>query len=116
MAATTPTEYLAVAAEIGVAEVVVMEDRARVVRRGRVTLARGLYRVRTEGVAPVVSDKTVTGRLRSGPKGVRLVEARVVRELRTVAEVPSGDPAALNRQLADLNRQIKREGVSRTTE
>lgn len=49
-------------AAIPVDEVTLMEDRARVVRRGAVELEPGLHRLRVEGVAPILADKTLAAR------------------------------------------------------
>jgi uncharacterized protein (TIGR02231 family) len=68
----------AMAAELPVVEVVVLEDRARVIRRGTVTLAVGQTRVRVTGVAPVMVDKTAMAR---APCGVEIVDVRVEREV-----------------------------------
>ncbi len=65
--------------EAPVREVAVLEDRARVTRRGRVTVAAGSSRVRVEGVAPVLVDKTLTASVRGGP-GARVNDVRAVRE------------------------------------
>lgn len=99
-------EYEPLPAEIPVAEVTVMEDRARIVRRGRVSLPSGLVRLRAEGVAPVASDKTLGGRITSGPKGARLVETRIVREVRAREELSPADPAAIEERLAGLRRRL----------
>ncbi|MGE0790408.1 MAG: mucoidy inhibitor MuiA family protein [Sandaracinaceae bacterium] len=45
-----------------VAVVTVMEDRARVTRRGEVRLGPGIHRLRVAGVAPVLVDKSLAAR------------------------------------------------------
>lgn len=56
-------------------EVVLLEDRAHVYRRGRIELTAGRNRVRIDAVAPVLVDKTLT----VGAGAASLVSARVVR-------------------------------------
>lgn len=65
--------------EAPVREVTLQEDRARVVRTGQAELPAGVVRVRVQGVAPVLSDKTLTGAV--AEDGARVADARVVREL-----------------------------------
>ncbi len=48
--------------DIPIREVTLMEDRARVVRRGTVELPAGLSRLSIAGVAPVLADKTLAAR------------------------------------------------------
>ncbi len=62
---------------IGVREVAVLEDRARVVRRGKVTLGAGQHRIVVDGVAPVLVDKTLT----ATATGARVLDVRCRREL-----------------------------------
>jgi uncharacterized protein (TIGR02231 family) len=58
---------MAIDAIAPIAEVTVLEDRARIVRRGTVTLPRGPVTVVVSGVAPVIVDKTVTARFAPAP-------------------------------------------------
>ena len=68
-----------VAAALAIAEVVVFEDRARVIRRGRVTVAAGQARLEVAPVAAVVIDKSVLVRLVGGP--AQVLDVRVRREV-----------------------------------
>jgi uncharacterized protein (TIGR02231 family) len=89
----------ALTALLPVAEVTLLEDRARVVRRGRISLPAGQVRVRIEGVAPVLSDKSLVVRIApsgSTDSAARCVDVRCDRTLAVwqTAPVPdSGDPA-----------------------
>jgi uncharacterized protein (TIGR02231 family) len=60
-----------------IAEVTVLEDRAHVVRRGRISLESGQVRICIEGVAPVLADKTLLARIEG--ESARVVDARVQR-------------------------------------
>ena len=60
-----------------VVEVTVLEDRARVVRRGVATVAVGQQRLVVAGVAPVLVDKTLAARASAG----RVLDVRCRREL-----------------------------------
>jgi uncharacterized protein (TIGR02231 family) len=73
----------AIAAELPVVEVVVLEDRARVTRRGTVQLPAGQSRVRVSGVAPVLVDKSAIARAPAGAAGaaVDIIDVRVGREV-----------------------------------
>lgn len=86
-------------------EVTLMEDRARVVRRGAVTLSAGRHRLVVRGVAPVLSDKTLIARSTTArvddasvarrrlhrpedrADAVRALEARVDEQARAVREL-----------------------------
>jgi uncharacterized protein (TIGR02231 family) len=63
--------------EARVDEVTVLEDRARVVRRGAVVLPAGQSRLVVRGVAPVVVDKTLTAVASAG----RVLDVRCKRRL-----------------------------------
>ena len=64
-----------IAAALPATSVLVLEDRARVERRGAVELPAGASRVVIAGVTPVVADKTVIAR----DVGVEVIDARVRR-------------------------------------
>ncbi|MFV8751733.1 mucoidy inhibitor MuiA family protein [Nannocystaceae bacterium ST9] len=72
-------------ASVPVVEVTLLEDRALVVRRGTIDLPPGRSRLRLEGVAPVLVDKTLTASLRARegeaelPEGVRVRDAKLAR-------------------------------------
>jgi len=59
------------------AAVLVLEDRARVERRVKVAVAAGASRLRLDGVAPVLADKSVVARA----VGAEVVDVRVRREV-----------------------------------
>jgi uncharacterized protein (TIGR02231 family) len=95
-----------------VVEVTLFEDRARVVRRGSASLPAGTARVRVEGVAPVLSDRTLTVAVDPAAEGARALDARVVR--RVVTRPPEGSGAAahdlerLERERDALDRELAR--------
>jgi len=91
-----------VLAQTPVDTVTVTEDRAHVQRRGKVKLQAGVQRVRIEGVAPVVADKTLRVRA-SG--GVNVGEAKVVR--RVVTTEPEEQLAALQTELDRSVRELE---------
>jgi uncharacterized protein (TIGR02231 family) len=62
---------------VNIAAVTVLEDRARVTRRGAVQLPAGQSTVKIEGVAPVLVDKTLTARAEQG----RVLDVRCRRAL-----------------------------------
>ncbi|MFO7564730.1 MAG: mucoidy inhibitor MuiA family protein [Enhygromyxa sp.] len=70
----------ALAAEVPVAEVTLLEDRALVVRRGVLELPPGRSRLQIDGVAPVMVDKTLAASLALPPGASK--EAELPEELR----------------------------------
>lgn len=101
---------LAQVVEIPIAEVTLLEDRAHVVRRGRVSVVQGAPRVRVAGVAPVLADKSVGARVlavlgQGQGAAVRVVDAQVLRR-RVIA--PEDRPEAV-RELDETREVIERE-------
>lgn len=93
--------------EAPVREVTLLEDRARVVRRGAAKLGPGTTRLRIDDVAPVISDKTLT--VRASGEGVRVVDARVVRRAITRADGDGAPPesvAALEQERDRLDAEL----------
>lgn len=90
-------------AALAPAEVVVFEDRARVLRRGRVALAAGQTRLVVAPCAPVLVDKTVVARVVEGSAVVRDVAVR-----REVAPWRTGDddPRAAAAERAALRTRL----------
>jgi uncharacterized protein (TIGR02231 family) len=92
--------------ELPVSEVTLLEDRAQVVRSGKVALKAGPNMLRIEGVAPVLVDKTLAGRLDEGSKA-ELVDLKVKRR-RLVQESDRPEEVA---ELQRLARELKVEGA-----
>jgi uncharacterized protein (TIGR02231 family) len=90
--------------EAPISEVTLMEDRARVLRRGTVKLAAGRHQLRVFGVAPVLVDKSLLLEAADSKSKLRIVDARVHREMviRTDATPEASDP---NSELVDLRSQ-----------
>ena len=83
--------------------VLLLEDRAQVIRRGTIELAAGSKWLRIDGATPLVADRTLTARL---PKGVRLDEIVVHRRWRIgVAEQPP-DAAAVTAEVRRLTNLL----------
>lgn len=92
--------------EVPAREVTLLEDRARVVRRGTVQLPKGVVRVRVEGVAPVLADKTLTGTVAT--EGAKIADLRVVREyVIGYDEAQEEEAEALERELRELDASIE---------
>jgi hypothetical protein len=94
--------------EVPVVEVVVLEDRAVVKRRGAVALEAGTNRVRIPGVAPVLQDVSLRAQIADEPKGVRVTDGRICRALRVRRRDKPEAVAALEARI--------RETVERFTE
>lgn len=95
-----------VGATLPVAKVTLFEDRAHVLRRGRVALPAGSIVLQLSGVAPVVADRTLRCRVLTGPAGAKVVEARM-RRLKVIlaAERPE-EVRERTRQLEALTREL----------
>lgn len=82
-------------------EVVLLEDRAQVVRAGRGVLPAGRVKLRVEGVSPVLADKTLGVELGAQARGIRVVQARVHRR----HVVRSGPPQDAFAEIENLARE-----------
>ncbi len=96
-------------AEIAVAEVTLLEDRAVVRRRGRLMLPPGRSRVHIGSVAPVLVDKTLAGELTTPdgepvPDGVDVRDVRLVRKWITQDADRPADVAELAAEIRDKAR------------
>jgi len=92
-----------------VAEVVVLEDRAQILRRGRVQLSAGANRLAISGLAPVLADKTLVAA--SPAAGVRIADAHV-RRARNAREARPAELAGIEaglRRLAEERNALERE-------
>jgi uncharacterized protein (TIGR02231 family) len=88
------------------------EDRARVVRRGRVELPAGPSRLEVHGVAPVISDASLAVALE--PASARVLEARVRRRALPLRRDP-GSPHEVERleaELEALDREIDADAAA----
>ncbi len=90
-----------ISADLRIDEVTVFEDRAQVVRRGGVRVPAGNVTLRTTGVAPVLSDRTMTATILSSADGVRVSDLRARRELRPQAERQQTQAGELERLLKE---------------
>lgn len=61
--------------------VTLLEDRAQVRRIGKLNLAQGLWRIRVEQVAPVLSDKSLRAEFVEDYPGARIDDVRVRRKM-----------------------------------
>lgn len=69
-----------------VATVTLLEDRALVRRVGQVNLNQGLWRIKVENVAPVLSDKSLRAEFTGDYPGARIDDVRVRRQMRVLEE------------------------------
>lgn len=111
---------------VPIVKVTLFEDRAHVSRRGATTLAAGTSRLRIEGVAPALSDKTLFAS--SGDPSVRVVHARVERvavaergerpeRLRGLEQSLRDAQHELQTLVAERNREARRQvSLARATE
>lgn len=97
----------ALAASVPVVEVTLLEDRGLVARRARLRLPPGRSRLRIEGVAPVLVDKTLAAALgdpdgKQLPEGLRVRDVRIERWRVTREQDRPADVAQLQARLRDL--------------
>lgn len=93
-----------------IVEVTVLEDRAQVVRRGRITVPHGASDLVVDGVAPILVDKTLTGSVVGGSlAGLRVERIRLDRE----ADRPEA-VRALDEEASELRRQRDRAKTDAT--
>ena len=94
--------------DLPICEVTLLEDRARVLRRGLVTLESGIAGVLIDAVAPTIADKTLLVRVKSGE--AKVADASVRRRLVVQRGDSSADPdsvAGLTARGEELERNIK---------
>lgn len=93
-------ERQASTANVPIALVTLLEDRAHVTRRATLALGSGVTRITVEAVSPIIADKSLVAKSPS----LTVVDARVVRR----AALPSdgGDLRALRRELEQLDDEI----------
>ena len=84
-----------------VVRVVLLEDRAQVIRRADLALAAGTHSLRIADVTPLLADRTLTAR---APDGLRLDESRVRRQWRIGADERPPEAAEIGREIRRLQR------------
>ncbi len=100
---TTISTAISTAITTAVSEVVLLEDRAQILRTGHLELQAGFCRIMIENVAPILADKTLSVHLPEAPE-VTISDVRVVRLQRTAAELDE----------RDLNKLLQHEKGLRT--
>lgn len=85
-----------------VATVTLLEDRALVRRVGQVNLNQGLWRIKVENVAPVLSDKSLRAEFSGDYPGARIDDVRVRRLMRVLEEERPEEIKALLAELRSL--------------
>ena len=88
-----------------VVEVTVLEDRARVVRRGAATLPAGQSRLVIDGVAPVLADKSLGAEV----AGARVLDVRCERRRVAWSEGAAAEQARAAARLDAAEREARAE-------
>lgn len=91
------------ALELPVREVTLLEDRAQVRRRGKVTLEAGRNQLRIDSVAPVLQDVSLRGEVAGG--GATVSDLRVRRAMRVRRE---DRPERIRELEAEIEAQLRR--------
>lgn len=105
-----PSSTVRIPADLSVARVTVLEDRAQVERRGTVTLREGMNRLVVSGVSPLIQDVSLQVQLDVDGSAT----ARVVRSRRILPEQRHEAIAELEAESVALERRVQ-EGVDRFT-
>ncbi len=108
MTTTTRDETIVNASELPIVEVTVLEDRARVRRRGKIELPAGASRLVLHDVSTVVVDRTLAGYARPAGRTERepIGSLRVTRErLHEVSALPA-ELALLETQLEEVRHRM----------
>jgi len=100
-------EKQAIRLDAPVVEVMLLEDRAQVIRRGKAVLPKGASRIEVPGVAPVLSDKTLTARVLP-PARARVSDAQVVRFLKALREERPLEVRELEQALEAARREVEK--------
>lgn len=90
-----------------VSTVTLLEDRAQVRRIGKIQLTQGLWRIKIQQVAPVLSDKSLRAEFCEEYAGARIDDVRVrrqmlVKEEERLADVGTRDFASLQAEVRSL--------------
>lgn len=85
-----------------VSVVTLLEDRALVRRIGKANLTQGLWRIKVEKVAPVLSDKSLRAEFCGNYVGARIDDVRVRRQMLVKAEERPEEIKALQAELRSL--------------
>lgn len=99
--------------EVPPVEVTLLEDRAHVTRRARLRLGAATHRLRIDGVAPVLADKTLGARI-AAVSGARVHDVRVRRERIVTREGRPEEVRELDREIDDLFEAYGRLANERT--
>ena len=96
-----------------VVEVTLLEDRAHVVRRGRIRVPAGRARLRVDDVGPVLHDRTLAVRVEAPPDAgqsaaipAALCDAHVERRARILDEDRPEDRRAIETELETLSQDL----------
>lgn len=88
-------------------EATVLEDRAQIVRRGRIALPAGVSRLAITGIAPVVADRTIVATV-SGHGAARVADVRVQRERIATTVGPLSEREPLRATVIELEYENER--------
>jgi uncharacterized protein (TIGR02231 family) len=101
-------------AHVPVVEVTLLEDRAIVRREATITLPAGIDRVRIEGVAPVLVDKTLAGEFLDASGDMRVRDVHVRRQRVTEDRQRPAEVAELAAAVRDRTAQLQQTQRSTT--
>lgn len=85
-----------------VSTVTLLEDRAQVRRIGKIQLSQGLWRIKIEQVAPVLSDKSLRAEFCEEHPGARIDDVRVRRQMLVKEEEKPSELQALQAEIKSL--------------
>ncbi|MGK7902987.1 MAG: mucoidy inhibitor MuiA family protein [Hormoscilla sp.] len=107
MQAIAKTTIQEITIDAPVSKVTLLEDRALIQRRGKINLTAGLWRVKVDKVAPVISDKSLRAEL-SGD-GARVNDVRVRRHILEKKSQRPEEIQELEAELRSLKTQLEQK-------
>src|SRR5579872_204809 len=87
-------------------EVMVLEDRARVIRRGSVRLPKGATHIEVPDVAPVLSNRTLSARILH-PSDATVCDVRIVRFCKALREQRPDQVQELEKSLQHAEQDLR---------
>lgn len=113
MQAIAKTTIQEIIIDAPVSKVTLLEDRALVRRRGKVNLTAGLWRVKVDKVAPVISDKSLRAEFSGDSGGGRVNDVRVRRHILVKESQRPEEIQQLQAELRSLATQFEQIGQDR---
>ena len=90
--------------DLPISEVVLLEDRAKIKRIGKLTLSEGYHTLLLPNVSPVISDKTLYAKITDLTE-VKISDVRIKRSLRNISDSDSDKFTDLKNKIKELENR-----------